>query len=229
MSSFDPDTDSPLVFKDRISIRSYIYEYNARLQKAGRVRQSNKWMFLMTCTDDNCNFRFEARKNKQNEFVVTLFDRHSCTLQKLNIKSKLIAERMRSVENTISGVKPRDCIAHMQNAHGLTTNYHGAYAGLRHLRKEKQQDEMRSYSLIEPWLNKMVEIQDNARVDYQVRSLESGAVEFEYCAFIPAFSRNSFQYALPILALDACHTKGKYKGVIMIVTAVTGEDKGIIL
>ncbi|KAI5154996.1 hypothetical protein ENBRE01_3476, partial [Enteropsectra breve] len=42
-------------------------------------------------------------------------------------------------------------------------------------------------------------------------------------------SSNALQHCLPIIALDACHTKGKYKGIIMIATAITREDKSLIL
>ncbi|KAI5151524.1 hypothetical protein ENBRE01_2194 [Enteropsectra breve] len=53
--------------------------------------------------------------------------------------------------------------------------------------------------------------------------------EFGYCALIPAISMIVVQNSLPIIALDACHTKGKYKGMIMIAMAVTGQDKGFII
>ena len=46
---------------------------------------------------------------------------------------------------------------------------------------------------------------------------------------MPGSSVDVFSNSLPIITLDACHTKGKYKGMIFIATAITGDDKAMIL
>ena len=50
----------------------------------------------------------------------------------------------------------------------------------------------------------------------------------EYCFFMPGSSATLFRNFLQILAFDALHTKGSYKGMIFMATAITGDSKKAI-
>ncbi|KAI5151515.1 hypothetical protein ENBRE01_2679 [Enteropsectra breve] len=65
--------------------------------------------------------------------------------------------------------------------------------------------------------------------DYLEKNNIQKDTEFEDCAIIPAISSHVIKYTLPVIALDACHTKGQYKGIKILATAITGEDKGFII
>ena len=43
---------------------------------------------------------------------------------------------------------------------------------------------------------------------------------FENLFVCPSACINAFRYCLPILALDACHLKSKYKGSLFAVTSI---------
>jgi hypothetical protein len=40
---------------------------------------------------------------------------------------------------------------------------------------------------------------------------------------------DTLDHSLPIILQDTCHTKGRYKDVIMTVTIITDNDKSLII
>ncbi|KAI5151658.1 hypothetical protein ENBRE01_2292 [Enteropsectra breve] len=165
----------------------------------------------MKYISESCSFCLKAVKNKNCLFEVKISIAHNCTLQINCIKNTLFANYFKSVSSTVSDLAPRDCISYMQSAHGITASYHRAYAEMRLLNKEKAQSDEQSFTLFEPWLNQMVLIQKGTKAEYSEKVYPSGARVFEYCALVPVVSYNAFKNTLPILTLDACHTKGKYR------------------
>ncbi|KAI5150196.1 hypothetical protein ENBRE01_1349 [Enteropsectra breve] len=217
------------IFATREEISLFAYSYNLSSQRTGKVIQSNKYVYLMKCIDLECSFKFEVKRNKKHLYEVTAFDQHSCNTQRSCIKNKLVAMHIRKVENTVSNLSTKDCQQFLINNCGITTTFNKAYAGLRHLRQGRIQNEERSFSLIHPWLLEVCRVQNGTRIDYLNQENEDGTMSFKYCALIPSYAYNTFQNTLPIFTLDACHTKGKYKGIIMVATAITGHNKGIII
>ncbi|KAI5150750.1 hypothetical protein ENBRE01_1683 [Enteropsectra breve] len=216
-------------FEDREAIRLFLFEYNLRMQRKGRIIQSNSSLFKMVCVDLACSFSFKARKNKEGFYVLKDFKAHTCTQALIYIKNKLIAKNVKLIENTVSGLTPKDCAAYLINNCGIAASYHKAYAGLQLLRVKKVQKEDQSFAMIESWLDDMRQKQAGTGTDYLTRATPLGTFEFEYCAIVFSFAVNAFRNTLPVLLLDACHTKGRYKGVIMVATALTGENKGLIV
>ncbi|KAI5152480.1 hypothetical protein ENBRE01_2861 [Enteropsectra breve] len=226
---FTNNTVVPSTFENRETIKIFLYEYNIMNQRRGRIRQSNHSAFVMACSSDTCTFFFKATKTKNGSFMLKTFMPHNCIVPQVCIKSSLIAKHVQDVDRAVSTLSTRECISYLQNTKGIHTDYHKAYAGLKLLKKAKITADKNSFALIEPWLSQLILSQEGTKTDYQEKTTDSGCREFEYCALIPAISVTVVQNSLPIIALDACHTKGKYKGMIMIATAVTGQDKGFII
>ncbi|KAI5150962.1 hypothetical protein ENBRE01_1807 [Enteropsectra breve] len=157
---------APPVFQTREDIKNFLYEYNLRNQRKGKIKQSSSSLFLMKCISESCSFCFKAVKNKNCLFEVKISIAHNCTLQINCVKSTLVANCFKNVSSAVSDLTPRDCISYMQSAHGITASYHRAYAGMRLLNKEKAQSDEQSFALIEPWLNQMVLIQKGTKADY---------------------------------------------------------------
>lgn len=67
----------------------------------------------MKYIENNCNFRFGAKKiviNCLREIHLTCI---RALKKKVYVRSKIIATHMRAVDSTIGSLEPRDCIAHM--------------------------------------------------------------------------------------------------------------------
>lgn len=68
--------------------------------------------------------------------------------------------------------------------------------------------------------------------DYREKTVQrenSNITQIKYSFFMPGTSKHVLRNSLPVITLDACHTKDNYKGIIFIATVITGDDKGVIL
>ncbi|KAI5151438.1 hypothetical protein ENBRE01_2138 [Enteropsectra breve] len=82
-------------FKDREAIRLFLFEYNIKTQRTGRIIQSKSSAYKMVCVDSACSFEFKARKNKEGNYVLKDFNAHICTQPLTYIKNKLIANHVK--------------------------------------------------------------------------------------------------------------------------------------
>ena len=78
--------------------------------------------------------------------------------------------------------------------------------------------------MIEPYLDWQSKVCNQTIVD-----CETCFNKFKYLFICPSFARVMFDNFLPIIALDACHTKGSYRGVILSSTGISVDGKNFLL
>ena len=220
---------NPNFFDDKSKAKLWIMNYLLLRLKPSKVKESNKCLLELICLDTNCIFHFKARLCK-GKFVVKKLIDHDCDLVKSKPESALALELVKPICIDFDKIKPKEFSRHLTSNFGLQSTYMQAYRGLKANREANSALEFESYCKVKSWLEWMTRNNEGSVYDYTEKQLVGEAFpRVEYSFFMPGSSVNIFKHSLPIITLDACHTKGEFKGVIFIATAITGDNKGVIL
>lgn len=220
-------------FETKKEAKNWIIRYLMNLHKPFKIERSDKKCYSLICTEPTCNFKFFTSKRK-GIFVLHSFVEHSCSESCSRTTSSYIANYISPLSVDFNdSLKPKDSLRHLKNQYGIESNYINAYRALKSHKTENELLDLRKCKLLKPWLEWMTFNNPGSIHDYREKTpVNENLVnipQVEYCFFMPSASVNAFRKSLPIITLDACHTKGGYKGIIFIATAITGDDKGVIL
>lgn len=216
-------------FQTKKEAKAWIQSYLESHNKPFKVKKSNKKWYEMKCTDSSCNFTFKVSKIKE-EFVVKNFSEHTCSDCFVRSTGKFISSKILPLLTDFNGsLKPKNCVNFLRNEFGLNTTYMNAYRVIKKQKTKSQAEAQERCKFLKPWLEWMTANNSGSVSIYQEKKHLSELSMIEYSFFMPGTSKNAFDFSLPIITLDACHTKGSYKGIIYIATAITGDDKGVML
>ena len=90
---------------------------------------------------------------------------------------------------------------------GLEAKYHTVYRAMKKITGKSMLDEVEEYCLIKPYLE--WQKTNNPGTFVAIRSTVNNTYEYSFIA--PSVAVEAFKYVLPLIAIDACHTRGTYK------------------
>ena len=115
----------------------------------------------------------------------------------------------------------KDIVVTAGNYHSLETTYKQAHRAMEGVLRKKLEDDVSSFQLIVPYLQKFRDLNDGATVEHEVD--EDGRVQRLFVC--PAFMNSAIRHARPVMSLDAAHLKSKWKGTLYVASVKTACDE----
>jgi hypothetical protein len=210
-----------------IDIDAYEKTENIRLI----IRNSDQFSRIYRCGSHvNCCFRAKFGKVRNGDEIVlkpAWTHPYHCgepapptakgRAYKKRIKGR-IEESIDHAHNTKS-TKPgaKDVVVTAGNYHSLETTYKQAYRAMEGLLRKKLEDDVSSFQLIKPYLDKFKDLNEGSTVKHEVDE-ENRVKRLFVC---PAFMNSAIRHARPVMSLDAAHLKSKWKGILYIASVKT--------
>jgi hypothetical protein len=217
-------------FKTRIEAKLWLQRYGVVVQKPHKILYSNKKLYHARCMNIECPFIFKYRGKTSGLFVLSQFKEHACESNGSRVKTFHSKSILENLYYDVENLKPKAAQNQLLSLGGVRARYNQSYRALRSIADDKSKEEENSCSLIKPWLDWHVANNPGSYSSYRDKiDPTNNQIKFECCFFRPSLTSKFLKNSLPIIALDACHTKGNYKGVIMSATSISGDDKSLIL
>ena len=75
-----------------------------------------------------------------------------------------------------------------------------------------------SFGMVRSFLEALVEMNPGSTTSWK-----ADGDEFQRAFLCPALCKNAFNHSTRVIALDACHVKARYGGVILVLTVLDGD------
>jgi hypothetical protein len=217
-------------FNSKMQVKLWLQSYEVLVQKPHKVLYSDKKLYHAVCINVECPFIFKYRGKTSGLFMLSQFKEHACESVGHRLKTFYSKNLLESLYHDVENLKPKAAQNQLLSLGGVRAKYNQSYRALRSLSDEQSREEEMSCSLIKPWLDWHVANNPGSYSSYREKiDPIDNQTKFECCFFRPSLTSGFLVNSLPIIALDACHTKGNYKGVIMTATSLSGDDKSLIL
>jgi hypothetical protein len=128
-------------------------------------------------------------------------------------------DHAQSTKHSKTGAK--DVMITAGNHHALEATYKQAYRGMDSALRRKIEDDVSSFGLIGPYLERFKETNEGSTVKYEV----DGNGHINRLFVCPSIMNNALRYARPVMSLDATHLKSKWKGIMYVASVKTPCDE----
>ena len=103
-------------------------------------------------------------------------------------------------------------------------NYSKAYRSLRILKMGKERENEKTFNKICPFFEWNLTNNPGTGAEIGLQNVDEGE-RFLYLFFCPSICANAFKFSLPLIFLDACHSKSAYKGVLLLASTITQNNE----
>lgn len=206
-------------FTDKMEAKKDLMENCMKMHKPFMIYKSSKSRLMARCKAPSCNFKRYYYQTKTGAFHLKTHTSHTCMFLKGISKTEWTASALRRTASNVANLKPADGIQIIRAEHGHQIEYFSAWRGLKQLKNEKVGDERMSYGLIRPFLLWHQQFNSNTHINVSVAN-----ECFQSCFLCPGICSNAFEYCLPILSLDACHSVAS-DCVFLLASSLSGADK----
>ena len=213
-------------------------EFRTSLQKFS-IQHGFKFEFKKNCKDRitvvcskryelGCQWRIHAsQKFKLARFfeIKEMVKEHTCgvgfkDLRKPPMTSQLVKSVIFGLVRDKPLVKPSEIIDYFRRECGVRLSYYFAYTGRGIAIKEIHGDDSVSYKQL-AWYTESIRRTNpgsyvTLEVDEESRKFKRIFISFEACIY-------GFNFCRPLLCLDGCHLKAKFKGCMLSATATNGD------
>ena len=195
------------------------------------IQKSDKTRFIAVCPSLNeenaaeCAFRFSARMRKDDTVrASTKSLTHSlhCTSRKTATSASLVSVVAQSMQS-FSTVRPRDIMNLVNDAGGSVVKYNVAWRAQKRVQQEQSFDDAQSFMRIHGFLQSFEESNPGSIVDFE----RSSTGIFVRAFICPVACLQAFSHCRPIIIVDACHIRSRFKGIAM--SACVQDGVGNIL
>jgi hypothetical protein len=115
---------------------------------------------------------------------------------------------------------PQDVMKAAANLNGTPASYNQSFRVLREVNDRKWDQDEISYQLIIPYLQKFIELNPDSTVKFEKERNNISRI-----FLCPGFMKTTLRYVRPVISLDACHLKSKWKGVMYMATVKTASNE----
>jgi MULE transposase domain len=194
------------------------------------VKQSCSTRFEVGCdggNEDNiqCTFHVKARPQERFNGMATIIKSnliHSCGCLFNNKKkvrglgAAMVSHQAGPFVGDCSKATPRDIANHVKRTVGTTILYRTAHRAKQLCLDQIAANEEKSFQYIAPYFDK-IESTMPGSLAIMERDSEDRLLR-TFVMLKPIM--DSFKYGLPLLTVDACHLRNKFKGCLMAITMV---------
>ena len=204
-----------------------IGEYALKAKFEYRVRRSDTERFEAGCKDKTCSFsvRARCRKGCSMWFVLNYVAEHTC-------RQTAMESHMKSVKAIVIGklyagkvgrdlYTPNRLVGEMLEQYGVQILYSKAWKALQYAKKLAYGQADESYQQL-PSYFEMLKL-SNPGTMTAIKTDENNRFLYSFVA-LGASIEGFRSYMRPVVAIDATHLKGEYKGVIFFAACKDGSE-----
>lgn len=219
------------VFSTMAALRLEVSRYFGQRNLGYRMPVNNTRQLKVQCTEHrDCPFLLWGFKVGGTEMArVTRFeDQHSLAYTVIGVDRQRAPQRVRTtlltpiadavLEMANVGVKSSQIRKKAKTDHRLDITNHQAWRAKSKAINQSIGDGRQSYKYMSDWLSKMKESNPGT-----VTRLEQVDGHFSRACIVHGIFNDAVKFALPVVALDACHLKTKYKGILYVASIITGN------
>jgi hypothetical protein len=210
-----------------------VHHYHINMNRTFRVRHSNKSVWTIECTNQECFWRLYASKRaSDNEFIInTRTGPHECLMESDRLEHPhLTSAFMASIirENVKGNVKfkIKDIKVAIEQKYSFKANYLKCWRAKEIAIAQLFGGWRKAYDLINPLLTTIQRANPGTRVEWFTRPSNNPTTCFfkMVCwAFGPAIE--AFKYLMPVIGIDGTHISGRYKGKLLVSCGYDAEDQ----
>ncbi|XP_019092300.1 PREDICTED: uncharacterized protein LOC104748569 [Camelina sativa] len=207
------------------TMEMYAMKYNCDY----RITKSDKRWWCIRCIDSVCNWRLRAEclqastYFKINKFV----GNHTCAPSKKNSFCRTPSARTighlikQSYEGVKEGPKPNDIVNIIRSRYGCELTYHQAWESREYAVNEVRGIPEKSYAKIPKYLHMLQEANPGTFTNYEIDF--DGRFKYLFISFGQS-TRGFYKSMRKVIVVDGTFLKNKYKGVLLVATAVDGNS-----
>ncbi|XP_010507504.1 PREDICTED: uncharacterized protein LOC104784138 [Camelina sativa] len=207
------------------TMEMYAMKYNCDY----RITKSDKRWWCIRCIDSACNWRLRAEcLQPSTYFKINKFEgNHTCAPSKKKSFCRTLSERTighlikQSYEGVKEGPKPINIINIIHSRYVCELTYHQAWESREYAVNEVRGILEKSYAKIPKYLHMLQEANPGTFTNYEIDF--DGRFKYLFISF--GQSRRGFYKAMrKVIVVDGTFLKNKYKGVLLVATAVDGNS-----
>ncbi|XP_018443590.1 uncharacterized protein LOC108815508 [Raphanus sativus] len=193
------------------------------------VAKSDKKVWYVRCADDDCSWRVRAEGlTGSSYFIIKKYvPEHSCAPSNRNgsvrtASAKTVATLiMHKYETAKEGPKSNDIIQYMRMEHGVEISYSLAWDAREFAINAVKGIPEKGYEKIPKYLHMMKEANPGSHTAYE--SDRKGRFRFLFISFGQSV-RGFYAAIRKVIVVDGTFLKSKYKGVLLVATALDGNS-----
>ncbi|XP_018460226.1 uncharacterized protein LOC108831162 [Raphanus sativus] len=194
-----------------------------------KLVKSDKKIWYVRCADDDCTWRVRAEGlTGSSYFIIKKYvPDHTCAPSSRNHSVRTASSKtvgtliMHKYESVKEGPKPNDIIQLMRNDHGVEISYPLAWEAREYAVNVVRGIPEEVYGKIPKYLHMMKEANPGSHTFYETDT--NGRFRFLFISY--GQSIRGFQAALRrVIVVDGTFLKSKYKGVLLVATALDGNS-----
>ena len=116
---------------------------------------------------------------------------------------------------------PRDVMKAAASLAGEQLSYNQSFRAIRTAFRDRWHQESASFEMISPYLQKFASLNPGTTIGYE-GDLDFNLERFFVC---PGIMKTTLRYVRPVMSLDACHLKSKWRGTMYVASVKTGCDR----
>ncbi|XP_048596168.1 uncharacterized protein LOC125607227 [Brassica napus] len=194
-----------------------------------KLVKSDKKMWYIRCADDDCSWRVRAEGLPGSSYFIIkkYVPHHSCAASKRKGSVRTASAKtigtlvMHMYETAKEGPRSNDIVQYMRSEHGLEISYSLAWDAREYAINKVKGLPEEGYEKIPKYLHMMREANPGSHTSYERDS--EGRFRFLFISF--GQSLRGFYVAIrKVIVVDGTFLKSKYKGVLLVATALDGNS-----
>jgi hypothetical protein len=191
-----------------------------------KVYRSDRSRHILICKDSTCKFRLRASLLKKKGAVITILIPHSCSpanhyKNKQSSAMWFLKDHHRASLVDNRALTPAQIQSNERLRFGNTISYRQAHRLKQALLDEIEGQEADCFAQFPAYM-KRLEASDPDNQSALVIDSTDGS--FQAAAFAPAAMKKAFRWIRKFVALDACHTRSKFRMMLMIAVGIDAND-----
>ncbi|XP_013751717.2 uncharacterized protein LOC106454085 [Brassica napus] len=194
-----------------------------------KVAKTDRRVWYVRCAYDDCRWRVRAEGlTGSSYFIIKKYvPDHSCAPSSRNhsvrtVSSKTVGSLIKHKYETVKeGPKPNDIIQFMRDDHGVEISYSLAWEAREYAVSVVRGIPEKGYEKVPKYLHMMKEANPGSHTFYETDS--DGRFKFLFIAYGQSI-RGFYAAIRKVIVVDGTFLKSKYKGVLMVATALDGNS-----
>ncbi|XP_013645439.1 uncharacterized protein LOC106350044 [Brassica napus] len=194
-----------------------------------KVGKTDRRVWYVRCADDDCRWRVRAEGlTGSSYFIIKKYvPDHSCSPSSRNhsvrtASSKTVGSLIKHKYETVKeGPKPNDIIQFMHNDHGVEISYSLAWEAREYAVNVVRGIPEKGYEKVPKYLHMMKEANPGSHTFYETDS--NGRFRFLFISYGQSI-RGFYAAIRKVIVVDGTFLKSKYKGVLLVATALDGNS-----
>jgi hypothetical protein len=222
-----------LCFKTKDDLKYAVKRYSItrNVQYAVVLSDASRWAIRCKKWEEGCQWRLRGIKSKKNLlFQITQYEGvHTCVFPRIaqshaQLDASLIAREILNVVRRDPSTSIATLSEIIKDKFGYEVHYKRVWKAKRKAVAKVFGDWEASYSMLPKWLAVLQQRNPGTEVVLDYVDMDDGTGIFLRCFWSFGPSIEGFKHCRPIIQIDGTHLYGKYKGKLLIATAIDANS-----